>query len=371
MSRTIGGVTSFAINLQRRLPAFELDVAFKSGPGVTAIIGPSGAGKTMLVSAIAGLVRPDAGKIEQGEVVLFDSAAGIDKPPEMRGCGFVFQDARLFPHRSVSENLTYARPRGEGEAPAVTFDEVIALLDLGGLLTRRPHGLSGGEKQRVAIGRALLSHPRFLIFDEPLSSLDAPRRAEILPFIEALKMRVGLPIIYVSHNIEEVVRLSDYVVAMDNGRVVATGEALDVLNRVELQPLMTLGDDPGTVIEVRVERHDPHFHLTALRAPGGLIYVPEMNQPVGTSVRLRIHARDVSLSCSEPRDLSIQNQLSGTVDAIKPAGKGQLLVRVRLSANTGLWARITTKAQDALGVEDGQRIWALVKTVSLTSTVGP
>lgn len=240
------------IIVTRRQGDFCVDAAF-AGPesGVTALFGPSGAGKTSLINMVAGLMQPDAGRISVNGLCLFDSSRRIDLPPEKRRIGYVFQDGRLLPHLSVRANLTYGMRLTPADHRFVAFDDVVELLGIGHLLTRRPAKLSGGEKQRVAIGRALLTCPALLLMDEPLASLDGSRKAEVLPFIMRLSREYAIPILYVSHIMDEILNLADHLVLMDKGRVVASGDLDDLLGRPELQAPLgreDFGSNCGRVI---------------------------------------------------------------------------------------------------------------------------
>lgn len=355
------------VELRHALGAFALDLAFEAGAGVTGIIGPSGAGKTSLLSAIAGLLRPDRGRISLGGDVFLDSDRQVSEPPEARRIGYVFQDARLFPHLSVGENLDYgAKRRGGG---SIRRDEAIALLGLGPLLARRPHHLSGGEAQRVAIGRALLSGPRLLLMDEPLASLDVGRRREIMPFIEALHRRVDMPVLYVSHNIDEIVRLADRVIVMREGKIAAAGTVADVLNRADIQALV-LGDrapaDPSTIVEATVARHDEAHRLTEVAFAGATVSLPRLDLAPGAPVRLRLHARDIAIATERPVSLSIQNAIEARLAALVPAGEAQVDAKLAVGAVT-LTARITRRAAERLALREGMTVWALVKSVVLAS----
>ncbi|MEN6543168.1 molybdenum ABC transporter ATP-binding protein [Parvibaculum sp.] len=349
---------------------FALDVAFEAGSGVTGIIGPSGAGKSMTLGAIAGLSRPQSGRIVLGENVFVDTAQGTFIPPERRRVGYVFQEARLFPHLSVAENLDYGARR-RGTASGMSRMEVIDLLGIAPLLDRRPHRLSGGEAQRVAIGRALLAAPQLLLMDEPLSSLDIRRRREIMPFIEALHRRLDLPTLFVSHNIDEIVRLADRVVVLHGGHVAASGGVAEVLNRLDVQSLI-LGEDggaadPATIIEARVARRDEAYHLTELDIGGATLTVAELPLETGAPVRLRLHARDVALATERPSGLSIQNVIEAQIASIRPAGTSQLDVELSVGTNLRLYARITHRAAARLQLTPGRPVWALVKSVALAS----
>ncbi len=331
--------------------------------GVVALFGRSGAGKTSLVNMLAGLLRPDSGRIALRDAVLFDSASGIDLPPERRRIGYVFQEGRLFPHMRVRENLLYGWRRAPADERRIRLAEVVDLLGLETLLERRPGALSGGEKQRVALGRALLANPRLLLMDEPLASLDQARKQEVLPFVERLRDDLDLPIVYVSHAMEEIVRLADTLVLVSDGRVVASGSVEEMTSRLDLRPL-TGRYEAGTVIAATVAGHDPRDDLSDLAFAGGLLTVPRLDLPVGTHLRLRIRARDVALSLERPRGLSIQNVFPATVVDIGEEEGAQLDVRLDVEG-AALWARITGRAKRQLALAPGTRIYALVKSAAL------
>lgn len=362
--------TQLSVRVAQRLEGFALDVSFEAGPGVTGIIGPSGAGKSMTLGAIAGLARPQSGCIVLGDEVFVDTARGIFMPPEQRRVGYVFQESRLFPHLSVAENLDYGARR-RGDASAMPRTEVIDLLGIGALLDRRPHRLSGGEAQRVAIGRALLSAPRLLLMDEPLSSLDIRRRREIMPFIEALHRRLDLPVLFVSHNIDEIVRLADRVLVLHDGRIAASGGVAEVLNRLDVQSLILgvdgIAADPATIIEARVSRHDVAHHLTELDIGGATLAVSELALAPGAQVRLLLHARDIALATERPTALSIQNVIAARIVEIKAAGPSQVDVELEAGPELRLFARITNRAAEQLLLSTGRPVWALVKSVALAS----
>jgi molybdate transport system ATP-binding protein len=355
------------IDVEKRLGAFTLAARFNTpAQGITALFGRSGSGKTTLVNMLAGLVRPDRGRIAIGGDVLFSSEDGIDLPPERRRLGYVFQEGRLFPHYSVRGNLTYGRRHGTArDAPGL--DAIVALLGLEGLLDRRIGDLSGGEKQRVAIGRALLAEPRLLLMDEPLAALDTPRKAEILPFIERLRSELGIPVIYVSHAMEEILRLADMLVLMSEGRVAAIGTVEELTSRIDLRPL-TGRYEAGSVIRATVAGQDVSYGLTELAFPGGRLRVAHVALPLGTAVRARIRARDVALALERPTGISIRNILPARIVEIAP-DRGPL-VDVRLDIGTpaapvALWSRITARAVRELGIAVGRQVYALIKTVAL------
>ncbi|HKW55093.1 MAG TPA: molybdenum ABC transporter ATP-binding protein [Stellaceae bacterium] len=354
------------IDVEKRLGDFRLEARFTApATGITALFGRSGAGKTTLVNLLAGLEQPDRGRIAIGGEVLFSAADGIDVPTERRRLGYVFQEGRLFPHYSVRGNLAYGRRGGRGGA--VSVDAVVALLGLETLLDRRPGDLSGGEKQRVAIGRALLAEPRLLLMDEPLASLDAPRKAEIMPFIERLRDELRIPIIYVSHAMEEIVRLADTLVLMSEGRVAAAGPIEELTSRLDLRPL-TGRYDAGAVIRATVAGHDVTYGLSELAFPGGRLRVSHVALPLGTPVRARIRARDVALATTRPVGISFRNVFAARVTEVAP--ERAPIVDIRLDIGTpgqsvALWARVTARAVQELGLQPGREVFALVKTVAL------
>jgi molybdate transport system ATP-binding protein len=354
-----------------RLGAFALDAAFTAESGLTALFGRSGAGKTTVVNMIGGLIRPQEGRIVVAGQVLFDSVARIDLPPHRRRLGCVFQEGRLFPHLTVRQNLSYGRWFTAKAERYGSLDQVVALLGLAHLLERRPGALSGGEKQRVAIGRALLASPRLLLMDEPLASLDAERKAEILPFIERLRDEMAVPIIYVSHSIDEIARLAATVVLLSEGRVVASGPVGEVLSRLDLRPY-TGRFEAGSIIEARVIGHDERFALTRLEHPAGTLRLPRMDAAPGQAVRLRIRARDVALALSPPRDISIRNVLHGRIAEVGPAEGAITEIRLDL-AGTPLLARVTRDAIAELGLAPGREVYALVKSIAFDrrSQLGP
>jgi molybdate transport system ATP-binding protein len=355
------------VEVEKRFGAFHLAARFAApGIGVTALFGRSGVGKTMIVNMIAGLVTPDRGQIVLQGDVLFSSEHGIDLPPDRRRVGYVFQEGRLFPHYTVRGNLRYGMRR-RGEPQAIAFQAVVDLLGLAHLLDRPPADLSGGEKQRVAIGRALLSSPRLLLMDEPLASLDAPRKAEIMPFVERLRDELRIPIIYVSHVMEEIVRLADTLVLLAEGQVAAIGTVEDLTSRLDLRPL-TGRYDAGAVIAAVVAAHDEVSGLTNLAFPGGSLRVARLSLPLGASVRARIRARDVAVAVTRPTGLSIRNIVAARIVEIA-ADRGPV-VDIRLDIGTpeqpvALWSRVTASAAQELGLAIGREVYALIKTVAL------
>jgi len=352
------------IRIKRRQGAFTLDAAFAvQDVRVTALFGRSGAGKTSIINIVAGLIRPDEGRVIVNEVCLFDSQRRIDVPPEKRRVGYIFQDGRLFPHLSVRSNLTYGMRMTPPSKRFVKFDQVVELLGIESLLRRRPSGLSGGEKQRVAIGRALLTSPSLLLMDEPLASLDWARKMEVYPFISRLSQEFAIPILYVSHSMEEILNLADSMVALDSGHVVAAGHIEELMSRVDIQRL-TGYEDYGVVMSTRVESHDTASGLTRLRFTGGTLTVPLFDSPPGAQARVRIQARNVAIALTPPQNISVQNIFPGTIENIA-MGNGSL-VDVRINIGSPLMSRITLRAKQELGLKPGMRVFALVKSVAVT-----
>jgi molybdate transport system ATP-binding protein len=356
---------SLDVDIDHARGAFHLAARFVAQPGVTALFGRSGSGKTTLVDIVGGLIKPDRGRIVVDGETLVDTERSVFVPKHRRRLGYVFQDSRLFPHLSVRRNLLYGRWFATGgDGAAGDFPSVVELLGIGHLLERRPDSLSGGEKQRVAIGRALLAHPRLLLMDEPLASLDEQRRAEILPYIERLRDGAGVPILYVSHSVAEVARLATTVVVLAEGRVTAVGPVLDIL------PLTDADGDAGSVLNAVVERHDEAFHLTTLSTRAGELQVPRLTAAVGVQVRAYIRARDVMLSLKPPQDISALNVLAGKVAEVallNTTGGAQADVRLDCSG-APLLARLTVKSVQRLALEPGRPVYAVIKSVSFERT---
>ena len=357
---------SLSVRLRQDFASARIDVSFEApGEGVTALFGPSGSGKSTVIAAVAGLSRPRVCRIETNGVVLADTGAGIWLPPEQRRLGMVFQDSRLFPHMSVATNLRFGLRRTTERT--IGFDEVVALLDIAPLLPRRPNTLSGGERQRVAIGRALLAQPHLLLMDEPLASLDAARKTEILPYLARLKDELRLPILYVTHSVEELLALADTVVLLESGSVVAAGPLAEIATRADLP--LARRDDAGAVLACRVAAHDSSRGLTRLDWGASPILVAQVAAPVGAALRLRLPAREVILARGEVAAfadmLSLHNFLSATVLAVatNEAAKTSL---VRIATPDGpLLSRVTPDAVERLELRPGAPVSALFKSVSL------
>jgi molybdate transport system ATP-binding protein len=357
------------INARLQLPRrdFTLDVTLAlPARGVTALFGPSGCGKTTVLRALAGLEHA-AGSVALGDTVWQDDAAGIFVPTHRRALGYVIQESVLFPHLDVRRNLAFGLTRIAPAARRIDLDQVVALLGINHLMTRRPATLSGGERQRVAIARALATSPQLLLMDEPLAALDAQRKAELLPYLERLHEELAIPIVYVSHAIDEVARLADHIVLMEAGRVVAAGPLAETLSRLDLH--LPLGQEAGVVLDGVVGARDAQWHLARLDLHGAgtaSIWSRDQGLAVGHAVRLRVLARDVSLTRAAQTGTSISNQLPATVEAIADdEHPASALVRVRVGS-APLLARVTRRSAHALELAPGMPVWAQVKTVALT-----
>ncbi len=352
---------SLSVEISHALETFELDVRFEAPPGVTVLFGRSGSGKTTVVNAVAGLVRPRAGRVAVDGWELFDTGKGHWLPPHRRRLGYIFQEGRLFPHLTVRQNLGYGRWFARRHGPGESMDKVVELLGIGHLLDRRPAVLSGGEKQRVAIGRALLAGPRLILADEPLAALDEARKAEIMPYFERLRDEVAVPVLFVSHSAAEVARLATTVVVLQDGRVVRQGPAAEVLGDPGVMPTGPRG--AGALLTATVRTHHADG-LTELNAGGVPLFLPHVDRPPGHAVRIRIAAHDVILSREQPKGLSALNVLPGTVAAVRP-GEGPGAILSIDTAAGHLLARVTQRSVKALDLRPGARCFAIVKTVAI------
>jgi molybdate transport system ATP-binding protein len=354
------------VAFRHRFTESALDIAFAAPtPGTTVLFGASGAGKSTIVSVIAGLLWPSEGRVVVDGEALWDSERRIWLPPERRRLGVVFQDARLFPHLSVAGNLRYGLRRAGPHASSSTtigFDDVVALLGLSHLLARQPHTLSGGERQRVAIGRALLAQPRLLLMDEPLASLDAARKSEILPYLGRLKAALTLPIVYVTHSLDEVARLADTLVLIESGRVIAAGPLAEIASRADLP--IAVRDDAAAVVAATVDGHDVSRRMTRLRSGEVTLLVPLLDRPRGTRLRLRVATRDVMLATAIPDEISVQNVLAGRVRSVVVAGIQTALVEVAFD-NIVMLAHVTHDAVERLRLSAGCPVIALIKSTSI------
>lgn len=353
------------IEVQLRLarPGFTLDIDVRlPGQGVSALFGPSGCGKTTCLRAVAGLERAPQGRVVVAGEVWQDEARKQWLPTHRRALGYVFQEASLFPHLSVRGNVEYGLRRLPAQRRRIPLEQALELLGLQALLARAPATLSGGERQRVAIARALLTAPQILLMDEPLAALDLKRKLEILPYLERLHGELSIPIIYVSHAPDEVARLADHLVLLDQGKVVASGALNEVLSRIDLPE--AFADDAGVVIEAQIAAHEAD-ELTRLEFPGGSIFVSRRHEPVGTFLRCRIHARDVSLALVPQVQTSILNCVAATVVDLAPTDTpGHILVRLDV-AGEPLLARITKRSAERLEIRPGLALRAQIKAVAL------
>jgi len=342
---------------------FTLDVDFTAGSGITALFGESGAGKSTVLHLVAGLLKPDRGRIVVNGTIFTDMESGVFLPSHKRRIGYVFQDALLFPHLNVRQNLLYGRWFTKAPKEGTTLDQVTGLLGIAHLLDRRPPTLSGGERQRVAIGRALLASPRILLMDEPLAALDIDRKREIIPYIQKLRDELKLPILYVSHAIEEVARLADRVILMADGKVKGDGPPQHVLS-----PKAGPGDDRFARISILTTAsptYDAKYQLTQVSHPAGRITLAGRIMPGNDPIRVVIRAIDVTIALSKPRELSIRTALRGKVSALSEPVGAVVMVEITLTGGEILAAAVTRKAVDELGLGEGDQVYCLIKSVSI------
>ena len=353
------------VEIKKRLGSFSLDARFECPtPGIVALFGRSGCGKTTLINIVAGLLDADFGRVALNDEVLLDTEQGRSVPAERRRVGYVFQDSRLFPHLRVAGNLRY----GERRAPSPRFigiDAVADLLGLGALMHRRTHELSGGERQRVAIGRALLSQPRLLLLDEPLASLDAARREEVLPYLETLRDQLAIPMIYVSHNFDEVLRLASHVVLLENGLSVAAGEIESMSLNAGVRAIVG-PDAVGAVVEGMVLGLEVASGLTRVRVGEGELRVQAAHVAAGARLRIQLLARDLIVATERPTRTSVRNILAGRVAAVIPDDAEADLISIDIGG-TPIMARVTKAASRELGLAPQVPVWVMVKAVSLRS----
>jgi molybdate transport system ATP-binding protein len=357
------------VSIRHRIERFALDVDFSSSGRLTALFGASGSGKTSVINVIAGMIVPEEGRVAVDGRVLLDTNAGIIVPRHKRRIGYVFQEPRLFPHLNVRQNLNYGAWFTPARERGADFAQVIDMLGIAPLLERRPSGLSGGEKQRVAIGRALLTTPRLLLMDEPLASLDDARKAEIMPYIERLRDESRVPIVYVSHALAEVTRLASDIVVMSHGRSIESGPASEIMQRLDVLPPEERSE-AGAIIETVIESYDSAYDMSVLRSAAGAIRIPGRVGEPGAALRLRLKARDILVATEAPRKLSALNVLSGRVSGIGSATGPMVEIRIDC-AGTPIIARITRQSLDALALAPGSNVYAIIKSVSFESAVSP
>ncbi len=356
-------IAVLSVNITKVFDSFRLETQFEVEEGsITAIFGKSGAGKTSTINAIAGLTRPDVGVIQIGNTTLFDQHLRINLPIYKRQIGYVFQDDRLFPHMTVQNNLIYGTPKNRDVANSLNLTDITELLELAPLLERRPRTLSGGEKQRVAIGRALLSNPKLLLMDEPLASIDVQHRFEILPFIQRVREKTGITIIYVTHALEEVIFIADQIILLSEGQVTAQGTVEEIMSRLDLHP-MTSRFDAGAVISAIYSGYDREFDLGELSFDGGTLRIAGLNAEIGIHLRAHIRARDVSLMLDKPKDTSVLNVFKGELIEIRHEDGPQLDLLINIG--TPLIARITRKSLNDLNLDIGSKVYAMIKAVAI------
>lgn len=350
-----------------RVGEFELDIELSAeGKTVTGLAGRSGSGKTTLLRCIAGLHRAQSGLVRLNGAVWQDERAGVFVSPHLRGVGYVSQDADLFPHLSVRDNLRYAQRRAAREGPIVSWDDVVRWLEIDSLLGRSIGNLSGGERQRVAIARALLAAPRLLLMDEPVSSLDEPARRNVLDYLERVLEQISLPVVYVSHSLTEVARLSDHLVWLVDGKVADAGPVSQVLSRIDFARWWQ--EEPGVVLDCTVRDHDDEFQLTTVSTELGDLTIHRRPEEPGTRMRVQINARDVSLGLSPQEGSSILNELQLVIREIADHSASDCIVRLSRSKDAEgpmLLARITRKSRAHLELKQGTQVFARVKSVAV------
>ena len=355
------------VDIQNSFGGFQLNARFTADAGVTALFGRSGAGKSTILSAIAGLIKPDQGRIELDGACLFDRGLNIDLAAHKRGLAMVFQNDHLFPHMDVKSNLLYGQWAG-GRKAAIDFDHVVHILGLDPLLDRKPGKLSGGEKQRVSIGRAVLSDPKLLLLDEPLASLDVERRRRLVSFFQTIRSEFKIPMIFVSHDPDDVIELSDHMVLIEQGQIIQQGSVPEVFASQTMQNI--LGEQgEGVVIDGEIESFDPSYQLANVRLKSDadesshlLLHVKQAD--IGRSLRMFIRARDVAIALTRPVGMSLQNCLPVSIFAIEQVSAAHMNITCDCDGQV-LRARITRKSCDELGLELGAKVFALIKSVAL------
>lgn len=352
---------SLSLSIRHQVESFTLNADFEAPAGITMLYGRSGAGKTTIINALAGLMTPDVGRITLDDRTLFDTAAGINLPPHRRRVGYIFQDGRLFPHLTVRQNLLYGRWFAPRKAGTDDTDKIVEMLGLASLLERRPSRLSGGEKQRVAIGRALLSAPDILLADEPLAALDDARKEEILPYFESLRDDFDVPILYVSHAEAEVTRLATTLVVLEQGKVIRQGAAEELLSDPSFTPLGA--GAAGVRLTARIDAQHADG-ITEVRAGSATLLLPRVPYAVGTEIRMRIAAQDVMIAKEKPTAISALNVLPARVSSMRQGTGPGVLVQLEAGGNR-LLARITQRSAVSLNLQEGDAVFAVLKAVSV------
>lgn len=350
------------LHLPRKDFALQVDLQLPAH-GITVLYGASGSGKTTVLRCVAGLERAQSARVQVGPDVWQDDDSGVFLPPWQRDLGYVFQEASLFEHLDVRRNLSFGLKRAGKPGGERALAEAVELLGIGHLLQRRPANLSGGERQRVAIARALATQPRLLLLDEPLAALDTPRRQEILPWLERIRDEWRIPALYVTHAADELTRLADHLVVLDQGKVRAAGPVEEVLAQVNTP--VVVGEDAGVLLTGHVAERDARWQLARVHFAGGDLWVRDSGLALNRPVRLRLLARDISLTLAEPQGTSIQNHFAGRVEAIADdAHPSQALVQVRCGEAL-IVSRITRRSLHALGIAEGSAVWVQVKSVAV------
>ena len=353
------------VNIAGGIGALRMQANFSSQSGhITALLGRSGSGKSTIINMIAGLLTPQTGVIKIDQETFFDSSHRINLPPEKRRVGYVFQDNRLFPHMSVQRNLFYGKKLADKKGRQLEETEIIDLLDLQALLERRPYNLSGGEQKRVALGRALLSSPSILLMDEPMAGLDLQRKLEILPFIEKINRHFNLPIIYVSHDLDEVIRLADEAGLVIEGVINGLKPVEHLTDHAQFHDMVS-GENLVTILQGEAIGTQKKSGLSEVKTPAGLFLLPRSDLPKGTKLRLRLNATDISIATEKPRNLSILNVIPGSIERIQEVGPATVTVAIQTSPSSIIRAQITKHARESLSLKEGKSIFALVKSVAI------
>ena len=351
----------FKCKVEYNCHGFNLDISFETAKGITAIIGPSGSGKTTLCNLISGIISPTRGEILHEKTVFFNDKNKVNLKPEERQVGYVFQDPLLFPHINVRGNLLFGMNKGNR---AEKLHSIITLFSIEELMERKPESLSGGEQKKISIARALLSDPKLLILDEPFSGIDPSKRENLFPYLEKLKSKLGIPILYISHQMDEVIRLADYVLLLEEGKSIGFGPLEKVFSNQNFSNFMGMSDT-GTVLSAVVSDKN---HLIV---EGGKFISGKETLEVGKKIRVRVFARDVSIALSEPKDVSILNILSCSIEQISEVGQNEINVKLKLTQTPSgnpdyIISRITETSLTSLNLKKGQEVFALIKAVAIT-----
>lgn len=357
--------SSGASLLLHREDGFTLECNFDfPNSGITVLFGASGSGKTTVLRCVAGLEKAEGFVKVEGEFWQNDEK-GIFLPTWQRRLGYVFQEASLFPHLTAKQNIEFAVKRSKTEGARERMNDAIELLGIGHLLGRRPSQLSGGERQRVAIARAVATEPKVMLFDEPLAALDFKRKSEIMPWLEMLKTNLSIPMLYVTHSAEEVMKLADNLIVLEGGKIKASGLLTDVLENIDLP--IKIGEDTGVLLRGKVVSKESDWSLMTVECGNLSVHIEDNGQAIGSEVGLRILAREVVFAKEKPQEISVQNCFEGIVEEISEQKDGaDALVRVDCSGQI-IVGKLTRKALEELGIKERSRVWLLVKSVALIS----